>query len=628
MARRKFKLLKEMTSWERREKYRGSEAIPVLRKSDPRRDRNYVGLDVQAEVTRDAYGRCGYTSALPEPITGIDSASDPDQAGRDDVVQVKALIAQRKREGKPPCPITYPLGDRCFRAIEAINEFIFPVLEEGYPIHLLQEDVMLGVDKGWKNDMLRILERAQSYAESMGDKLTLAAGFKRDRKAAIGSTAFGYVFHPTNKKLIIPRHSPKCPNAPRLLDRNEAGHEQWDTSKAWQTDCADETLCPIRAQIRIFKLYDTESMVHGDIAKKLNAEGYRQVRLHTDRKTGETSVRSSIITKGLITSTLKNPIVLGYQRYEGKPTDEQVWPAVIEKDLWDRCQARRELNQKKWQAAPRADDQLFHVYRGLAYCRCSDSVEMGTTAQWWRNKVRRVHPKYLLTHRPNHGCMSGQLTLATCVESVIDETLAKDVLSMMAFPPSVIDFANEYVTYLEAVSTKGLQTRQELDDELGMIALLARRKAPGYRTPEEVEKHLAEVEAKIAAVPVVIPRPGKEDELFMRGFYQVWASTFLPEEDATPEEMKAARVRRRSLFRLLFDRVVLKRTLVDGGADEPVYRWEVDHFVLAPKYAALALAAYRGNRRELLQLSTPTLWAEFTKILPASRIRELTSLAA
>lgn len=142
---------------------------------------------------------------------------------------------------------------------------------------------------------------------------------------------------------------------------------------------------PMNAEglIMAFKAYSTGRYTDAQIAELLNREGYRT--------TGNWGTR--LFTKDTVNRILQNEFYLGFVKYKGELIAGQ-HPALIDQELFDKCQEVRAQRVKKRRAF--GEKRRVYVLAGLARCNeCELTLRCGSTKSKgeWRYYRHTAHER-------------------------------------------------------------------------------------------------------------------------------------------------------------------------------------------------------------------------------------------
>ena len=259
-----------------------------------------------------------------------------------------------------------------------------------------------------------------------------------------------------------------------------------------------------------------EEFARGDRAKdiitRLNAEGHK-------------TVRGAAFNKNSIRTILRNEKYLGVYSFKDIRV-ENAFPAIVDRELFDKCQVMLEKHHR----APAAARDTFFLLTGKLFCgKCGKPM----TGDAGTSKSGKVYYYYICNGRRVHKCDMMRARKKWIEELVVGELMR--LLTADGFIEAVADKVMEFQSRAKDDSAlRALETRQK--DAEKAIENVMRAIEMGIITPT-TKSRLTELEAELQRINKAIAKEViKEPELERDQI--IWFLNRFRDGDATDEAFR------------------------------------------------------------------------------------------
>lgn len=256
-----------------------------------------------------------------------------------------------------------------------------------------------------------------------------------------------------------------------------------------------------------------------ELAERANAQGALTRNKRKETAYGVTGPRP--FTKESVKDIISNPFYCGMVRYKKEPSQQGQHPAIIDKELWEKCQQVR--GQRRRGGRSVAKGFRPYLLKGLA--RCSHCGE-----RLWCETVRGV-AYYRSQYRGTPCPSGGGLTKAEVLDKQMDA-----IIHALVLPE---DWREEVLQILETEDTRGriVEERRQTETKLRRVGKLY-----GDCLISETEYELRRRELENYRAALVIPEEKRVvaagEAVRELGYY--WSEMLLEDKAAVLQTMLSA----------------------------------------------------------------------------------------
>lgn len=437
-------------------------------------------------------------------------------------------------------------GSRFCRDLGDAMDLLEELFALGVYVYFCKEQVLAGAERSWMKRIGRELVDAHIFSDELSEQREDTISSNWDKfKNNCGRPAWGYCWSRTTR--------------PARIEKDGTAH---NGQKLWER----------RAQL--FREYATEKFTVGDLATKLNSEGFR-------------TSNGRLFSKTTVHELLRNPIVKGVIRYHIGRDDaaehQREDLRVVEDDLYDAVQQLMAA-RKRTRLSPRRV-QHGHIFRDLVTCGACG-------AKFWSRLVSDGPGGYLLLHRRDHIVRTEPCRYASALVS--ENRLIRLVeawLDALVLPPDACALVARYLNDRAgqpdiATTRRRLQERLDKAVEMCFEELITKAKLREIKTT---------IEAQLAGLPHQQAAPGPEAAEVIAEMGELWR--------------RSGREERRALLRRLLLDIVVDLGEPSTGPLKKRRSWKgirVTQYRVQPRYQELVEASLAYGELVRVEPTNPT----------------------
>jgi DNA invertase Pin-like site-specific DNA recombinase len=429
--------------------------------------------------------------------------------------------------------------------------YIYELLAAGVYVYFCNEDIVAGLDIGWRDTVNKKLEAAETYVKVLTENILRSVVERKAAGVHVGQTPYGW--------------------------RSTQG----GTYYALDPECAPG----IR---RAFAIALEDRLKIASIAAKLNAEGFRW--------------KDQLFTKSRVHSILTNPVAKGCWRIQRPDaprhtrTDfdliENKAEAVVSASEFERLQdllVGRAIGHRN-------PERVVGLYTFLGLLRCGETLPDGAlcNARFWATPTTKGPQYNVYRHAIGVGCRAHDMEASYCASERLLTAQLAAFFARAHLPPEAVERVSTYLQ--EGDRDQARPDRERLlrgyKAELEGINIGLRRGAYGD-DPIEAERLYTQerdaIASKIASLPPLPRLPTEDNRLQVLDLFNLW--------------QEADTLQRRRLLQTVFSTIYLKSdagpTHTKTGSLRKLGRAGIVKVVPRAEHALLLAYAFSAVMEEL-----------------------------